>query len=348
MSKIDYEGGENFWVMSINNEDLGGRDESWDDPVKDSFHECNEGPPNLSFRPNRGSTYVGGDGYNFDLDLNLNAFHTTDKQVSCGEYSAPFFGFGAQCKRGNPHPVAYINTDKSKKIPSVLKFHSRVTEYQKESLAIIYHLMIIAEWKGMDSTGQERMMDRMVFLDLTHPTSRPGVEWPITEHLLYEDWVWPAKNSFYFPGADLAFLEAGKMLDLSSCSESLRQITELQEYQEMREYEIDLSELYKCADDNNLFRDKLPRNKTLAVKGVHWVIEGLGIEGELGVNIQDMDIVYSEPKQILVGSNKDCSDDRTEFISNGSSVDVNICLHGLISRSGANPVLGLLGYSFLQ
>jgi len=330
MSKIDYTGGENFWVMSINNEDLGGWDESWDDPMKDSFHACNAGPPNLSFRPNHGSTYVGGNGYEFDLSLDLKAFHTLDKQVSCGEYSAPFFGFGAQCKRGNPHPVAYISTDKSKQIPSVLKFHSKVTEYQQESLNIIFHLMIIAEWRGIDSTGKERMMDRMIFLDVTHPTSRPGVEFPITEHLLYEDWVWPAKDSFYFPGADLAFLEAGKMLDLSSCSESLRQITELQENQEMREFKIDLSELYTCADANNLFRDKMPRNKTLAVKGVHWVIEGVGAEGELGVKIQDMDIVYSEPKQILVGSNKDCSDDRTEFISNGSFVDVNICLHGLV------------------
>jgi len=330
ISAIDYTGGENFWVMSINNEDLGGWDESWEDPVKDSFHACNAGPPNLSFRPNRGSTLVGGDGYDFDLALDLEAFHTMDKQVSCGEYSAPFFGFGAQCKRGNPHPVAYINTDKSKKIPSVLKFRSQVAEYHEDAIAIVYRLMVIAEWKGVDSLGQERMMDRMIFLDLTHPMSRPGVAWPINEHLLYEDWVWPAKNSFYFPGADLGFLEAGKMLDTTSCSESLRQITELREYEEMRAYEIDLSELYECADAKHLFKDSLPRNKTLAVKGVHWVIEGLGTEGELTARIQDMDIVYSEPKQILVGTNSDCSDDRTEFISNGSSVDVNICLHGLI------------------
>jgi len=307
MYKKNYEGGENYWVLSVNNEDVSSDDETWDDPQKDSFHACNAGPPNLSFIPDRGATKISGADDAFDMTLDLKAFHTTDKQVSCGEYSAPFFGFGAHCKRGNSHPVAYINTDRTKIIPSVLRFRSKITHFAEPAILLTYRLMVIAEWPGLDGMGRTRMLDRLLFLELTNPSDDPGKENPVVSHLHHKDWTWPAINSFFFPGADLAFFDAGRMADLDECSDDVREITELLEGMPEQEYTINLTELFKCAESKGLFRDTIPEHQHIAVKGIHWILEGVGTEGALAVSVRDMDILFNEPQKSPIGSIDDCS-----------------------------------------
>lgn len=273
-----------YWVISAN-----------DDP---SFDQCNEGPPNLSHpvlpynSPTNNLYKVGmqtiliGSAFKKRMQLEIN---NSQHDFFCNitndiNFSIPFLSVGAQFERGNSTIIGRLGSDTYGGFSS-LGFKMRVKSYVpfdcptnitplcqgssfKGSHAGIY---IISTWNNTHHLLFLELLKTGVLSTLTRP-----------DHSL---WNWPVKDSFFYPGADIATFSAGT---------NLQQVCNL-DYPELDtsssnfvDYHIDISALFQCAKNIGYYPD-LPNNN-VTIEGIHWFAETLGLAGKLSIEIQEINM----------------------------------------------------------
>ncbi len=267
-------GDEHFWILELNNE-----------PAFDNT--CNSGPPDLSLA--RSLPLQGLMGFRMDdaqqegfnrahlaLDLSYQA-----TEAPCG-ITIPFLSIGAHETRGNGRPVAWIAPPGDPHpLPRHVRFSARVEQLSPPTCAncaavMVFRMWAVAQWAGVP---------RMLFVDLLHH----GIDScddaaPTGDCAGAVDWNWPVQESYLFPGADLAFLDAEDVDRLCGFP-----VTRLTTAGQEVDYDLDLGALFHCASDLGLFLDPMPAHP-VPVRGIHWVDEGQGETGVLWMSLHSVEV----------------------------------------------------------
>jgi hypothetical protein len=180
-----------------------------------------------------------------------------------GVNGIPFLGIGADSRRGNGGPVGRISPygggyDTSHSVVRIWDVANTTG-----SAALMYNYAI-AQWPS--ATGQ--MVPRMLFVALYHEglehstTTSPG---------LHRHWNWNVPESFFHPGADIAYIDAE---DVSRHCPAHPPVAPAQPHVD-RSVVIDWGVLYRCMSDKGLFDKAMPTSQ-VNILGVHWAIEVAG------------------------------------------------------------------------
>lgn len=268
-----------FWVLGLNNE-------LWwshyttgtSPPVGTPF---NPGPPNLSLprvEPGLGImgfkpiiwTEGGENFYRFHLVLNQ-VF--TNPQ---GAGALPFMSIGAAHNRGNGGVIGYMNQPHR---PSKVEWTSKVWDVlennQTNYWASVHFLLTTAEWGGKT---------RMLFVALYHESNLNGAELHYSDSTngTHNHWNWQMQESFFYPGADIALMDAEDIYALCGFS-----MTRLRNKDDSANYSVVLDDLYRCASDIGLFDTPMP-GTAVPITGVHWANEGTGDNVALWTSVHNM------------------------------------------------------------
>ena len=176
-----------YWMLTVNND-------------KSFVERCEDGgPPDQSIpvsTPGMGlagiGVLAGVTGNIVHLDVNQKDFPNP-----CGAAAAPFVGFGAYWGRGNSTPIGYLNAE-----GTVTTFRSwQIGHTEGEGLVYARHYVYaVATWAGTR---------HMVFVDLfgLDGDGHGSLELPADSGVT-SDWKWPYRDSWYFPGAKVAVINA--------------------------------------------------------------------------------------------------------------------------------------------
>lgn len=264
-------GAPRYWVLTLNNE-----------PATDP---CNIGPPDLSLpvsAPGSGlmafttlkDTGAGENFYRAHLILNM-----TYANPCAAKDPIPYLQFGAQDTRGNGGALGGLNPTAG--VPSKVSFTAKIWDHKVPSqrpggssnFGIWFRLVLLAQWKD----NQGRDVPRMIQVNMYHDRTGDGFYGPWK-------WNWRFAEDYYFPGADIAFMDAE--LIQPYCGGSLVP-TFYGGVQEI-DYDIDIQRLFKCASDHGKFVTPMPTTPNLLIRGVHWAVEGNGTNGWLWVSVHNM------------------------------------------------------------
>jgi len=267
----------NFWVLSMNNE-------SWWDHDLSTGVPTNPGAPNWSLpRVEPGSGIMGfkpivwiegGENfYRFHLVLN----QTFSNPQGAG--ALPFLSIGAAANRGNGGVMGYMNSPGS---PNILMWNSKVWDVLENSQsnywASVHFVYTTAEWGGKT---------RMLFVALYHESDLNGAELHFSDATngTHSHWNWQMQESFYYPGADIAFMDAEDVNALCGFP-----MTRLRNVGENATYAVFLQALYRCASDLDLFDSDMPVTP-VPITGVYWSNEGTGTDVALWTSVHNMRMI---------------------------------------------------------
>lgn len=266
-------GAARYWVLDINNENS---------TPAGAYNNCNQGPPDYSMpRASPGSGVFGfttfkdtGAGeyfYRSHLVLNLTQYNPCPNPI-------PFMAIGAHDTRGNGGLVGALNPTAG--VPSKVSFTAKMYDYKVPAAdpvwgvgATLFRLVAVAQWKD----GAGRDVPRMIQVNLFHDNLNDG--------FIGRGWNWPLQQAFYFPGADIAYMDGEKVAWYCTGYSLPAQFSSIGQ---TINYDIDLQKLFKCASDWGLFRDPLPTTSNVMLRAVHWAVEGVGSNGWLWVAVHNM------------------------------------------------------------
>ncbi|MEM8932872.1 MAG: hypothetical protein AAGE94_16930 [Acidobacteriota bacterium] len=256
-----------FWVMSANNE-IHNKMTITPWPYF-SYRPTNSGPPNQShlvYPPQPWNSM-----FEFTLltgslpgeslwRAHMIADHSPSaSQNPQGPSGIPFLGIGADSRRGNGARVGQLNV-----WGGYGSTRSTVRIWDLAggpgSAALMYNYAI-AQWPRPD--GQ--MVPRIVFVALYHyglehsTTTSPG---------LHRHWNWKIPESFFHPGADIAFIDVE---DIQRHCPSHASVP-LAQLNVDRQINLDWNVLFRCMSDKNLFDESMPTTP-IDLLGVHWAVE---------------------------------------------------------------------------
>ena len=264
-----------FWVLSLNNENWWDHDVSTGDAI-------NPGAPNLSLprvEPGLGIMGFkpiiwteGGENF-YRFHLVMNQLYTNPQ----GYGALPFMSIGAADNRGNGSVLGYMNYQY---LPSTVTWTSKVWDVLENSQipywASIHFFIASAEWGGKT---------RMIQLALYHESNLNGAELHFSDSTngTHSHWNWQMQESFWYPGADIAFMDAEDVYDLCGFS-----VTRLRNKDDSANYSVVLDDLYRCASDLGLFDTQMPQYGAVPITGVHWANEGTGSGVALWTSVHNM------------------------------------------------------------
>ncbi len=316
-----------YWVLSVNNEDvvnnfnLGPPNQSLPVMYSDVI-----GKPNLGKITGRGTANIAMElrGHQQErkrIHLAINTkYQPGNENFSQEKGSIPFLGFGAVQNRGNKGISLGALNDVSK--PHVLHFTTkmwgnengvrvpRIDEGKPGRPTILsYQLFVFSKWNGVP---------RGIILQLFHRHQEfscpDGIsvirdrDGNIQEHIndspfcnseIYNlqetGWNWPIKQSVFSPGADYAYIDVE---DLETICPAIyngnTRNTEVSGnngwrlgFREESTYNIDLQELFRCANSHNGFISPMP-NHPVPITGAFWMIEASGVDGLIWTSVEDM------------------------------------------------------------
>ena len=256
-----------FWVMSANNE-IHNKMTLTQWPTW-SYGPANSGPPNQShpiYQPQPWNSM-----FEFTLltgslpgeslwRAHMIADHSpTASQNPQGAAGIPFLGLGADSRRGNGSPVGKLNVwGGFGSTRSTVRIWDLAAG--PGSAALMYNYAI-AQWPRPN--GQ--MVPRIVFVALYHyglehsTTTSPG---------LHRHWNWKIPESFFYPGADIAFIDVE---DIQQHCPSHAAVPWAQLNID-RQIDLDWNVLFRCMSDKNLFDEPMPTTP-IDLLGVHWAVE---------------------------------------------------------------------------
>lgn len=265
-------GASNYWVLDLNNDSAA---------PAGSFVSCNQGPPDYSTwvsPPGSGLTGFSvikdyGAGENF---FRAHMVHNLVYSNPCGN-AVSFMAIGAQDTRGNGGLVGALNPTSA--VPSKVSFTAKLWDHMTPTPdpvwgagATYFRLIAVAQWQ--DAIGRD--VPRMIQLNLFHDTLNDG--------FIGRGWNWPLQQAFYFPGADIAYIDVEQLPTYCS-GYSVPRLTTLGQ---QVNYDVDLQALFQCASNGGLFRDPMPTTSNVMLRAVHWATEGIGSNGWLWVSVHDM------------------------------------------------------------
>jgi hypothetical protein len=264
------------------------RDQYWvavanSDP---SFDQCNDGPPGLSHRISDPIADPTPNLYKIAMEslptgakrahLIINA---SDHDFRCRFNDAPFFplpflSLGAQRGHGQSGPVAMLNRDGSR-YPGTVSWMSRVHGYQPSACKPGEACGAAGVHAGFYGMASWNGINRLLFVDVVNEgvladSGRPG----------HSKWNWPILESFYYPGADAAYLTSAILrrdcgLDVPALPLDGR----------AQAYRVDVSALFACASARGMFADVMPPGD-IPLSGFHWYLESAGSSGWLWLSFE--------------------------------------------------------------
>lgn len=179
----------------------------------------------------------------------------------------PFVAIGAQYQRGNASNVGRLNVAGA---PKRTTWKSTVTMATATGSDTNYHfVMAIAEWDNRP---------RMLFVNLFHYMMDWSDSGKSGEH---HHWNWRAKLSFYYPGADIAFIDAEDIV--THCGSGVGTVPRITSLGVKESYSLNWEALYHCMGDNGHFDSNIP-NSEVPLRGVHCGVELGGKCGQPGRN----------------------------------------------------------------
>lgn len=272
-----------FWVLSMNNE-------PWDSGA-------NTGPPNQSLArslPGQGVMgfsaiidYAAGENF-WRLHKVLN--HAFSNPV--GQDAIPFLAVGAVENRGNSGRVGTFNMASE---PHVVAFTDKLWDYNVgmgSTWLVSHFLFATAEWGGKA---------RMLFIHLFYDGQIHGQPWngwsAIDENGSgsaggAKGWNWPMQESFWYPGANIAFMDAAAMSLPQVCNMNLPQF---QYIGQQINYFIDLEKAFRCASDHQYFETSMPQTAPVALTGVYWGVELTGPAAAIWTSVHNMRMLEPLP-----------------------------------------------------
>lgn len=286
-------GASRYWVLDINNEP--------------SEHTCNYGPPSLSAPrsdPGHGvfgftvlkDTPINEYFYRAHLVMNLSHFNpcnAADIRDSAPNHAIPYMSIGASDVRGNGGPVGALNPSPASTVPSKVSFTAKLWDYSKpnsyggqyEAGGAYFRVLALSQWK--DSANRD--VPRMLFINLFYEGNHYGGK-TVGDGFVNGIWNWPYSGAMYFPGGDIAYMDADMIA--SKCGGYSVRRMKPSDLRADINYTIDLQKLFKCASDNGLFHDSLPTTSNVHIRAVHWAVEGFGINGGLWTSVHNMRMTH--------------------------------------------------------
>ena len=266
-----------YWTVILNNE-----------PRNDSH---NPGPPDASlpralptegifgFETLRGADNLPGDNrWRAHLVLDLIGH---ENPVFGG---IPFLGFGAFSHRGNrDRPLGYLNPSSPKKA-SVLTFGERLWDAVPttpipggtQPAVLASYVWMVASWGTSP---------KAIFITLYHYNLQNSV--PPGVPAVFR-WSWPITQSAFYPGADIVYVDAEDMGYYCNFD-----VPSLALHQDVA-YRIDMSALFRCVSNRNLFTEPMPATADIPVTQVLWANESTGIDGDLWTDVHDPRVVGAQ------------------------------------------------------
>lgn len=191
------------------------------------------------------------------------------------EWAVPFLGLGAQQGWGNGGPVGHINLPGA---PATTAWTSQlnIANAGTSQAAMSYNVVANAEWGG-----KRRSIQVLIF----HHNIETSTDFEAGTH---RHWNWPAKNSVWFPGADIAFIDAE---DIEvHCGPGVGSVPRISHLGETYRYWLDWDFLFRCLSDRGLFDDPMPDGQPIPLLGVHWAVELYG-NASIWAIVSDMEML---------------------------------------------------------
>lgn len=299
--------GAEFWVLSVNNEPAFENSATAFDGLPNQVHQLYSNTSQYwTYTPasfavvtdtpageNYPRAHMIVRHYGYDKDEH-NWLFSNDKN---GIEGIPFISIGAQKNRGNgSSDIGALNSSTR---PDTVKFKAKVwnfvkpnpppssiDNYGEDADGGLWFLMYaITEWGGKK---------RGLFINLKHVGNL--TDWSTSfNDGTYLRWNWPIGESFFHPGVDFAYIDTedfGYAYPIpyypNRCyipSSKAPQMTSTGvDYQ----FELDLTELFRCASARGLFETAMPSTTELPILGVHWGVELSGWEGHIWASVHDM------------------------------------------------------------
>lgn len=276
----------NYWVIHANH-----------DP---SFDQCREGPPSLSQQIanheiesekifNISTTEIIGEN-NKQINIKVNTNELDPYCDNVLEPGLPFLSVGSHKDSGNADFVARVPA-LSEGYADFLKFKMKLGDFsifdclepncpQKNPAGSHAGFFVIAEWSSPANPGDPAInYPKMVWIDLFGS----GVISDATNENATTLWNWPIFDSMFWPGGEIAFLGAHKASECEGVD-----IEPLSLLGFFTEYKVNLTELFKCANELDRFQDPIP-NSGFEIVGVHFFVEAANATtGEIEISIRDV------------------------------------------------------------
>lgn len=291
-----------FWVISANNEihnKLNFFYDGWDFVTS----PANTGPPNQSHPIAIPQTLNN----MFELTLLTNSLpgeqlwrahmiadHTPYAyQNPQGAAGIPFLGIGADVRRGNGQMVGKLNTASGYDTThSTVRIWNAANSIDGAALMYTY---AIAQWP--DSQG--KMVPRIVFVALYHE----GLEHSSSSlRGLHRHWNWKMPDSFFYPGGDIAFIDAE---DINTHCPGHPSIDAIGVWQDTA-ITTDWENLFRCMSDNYLFDEPMP-STPVDLLGVHWAVEVAGPDSLIWGSVHGMAMSTGGSSAVALGGAEDAS-----------------------------------------
>lgn len=196
----------------------------------------------------------------------------------------PFLGFGEFSHRGNRNrPLGYLNPSRPTR-PSVLTFGARLWDVVPttpipggtQPAVLASYVWMVANWGTSP---------KAIFITLYHYNLQNSVP-PGTPAIFR--WSWPLAESAFYPGADIAYIDAEDMNYYCGFDVPLLAL-----HQDVA-YRIDMNALFRCVSNRNLFTEPMPTTADIPVTEVLWANESTGIDGDLWTDVHDPRVVGAE------------------------------------------------------
>ncbi len=267
-----------YWMLQMNNEPWE-IDTSGSGPPGQSLPRANPGEGIMGFTA-LSQSQPGEDFKRAHLVLN-HLYPNPHRPL--GQYAIPFLSLVIDDDHGNGGPIGALN-DPAR--PHVLSFVDRVWDYVQvrdpapgeargHKGMWLHYVWVATEWQGQP---------RMIFVNLLWN----GITWSARWNAgLSRRWNWPMRDSGLYPGANIAFFNAG---EIGLHCPALEDLQPLRGRGDERRYTIDLQALFRCASDEGLFDTPMPTDQALPIKTVGWAVEGTGYFG-LWVSLHDMRVL---------------------------------------------------------
>ena len=326
---------ENYWVLHVNNESSFAQFEGI---------PYNSGPPGQSLAVvEPGSAGIMGFASFKECDHCSQSANSAQCNATCEDFyrahivlshnelnpnpiqAIPFLGINAVNQRGNNEPIVKMNAGFG--IENTISFDIKLYDYkapENNSSAAFIYLYLITKWKNPNT---QELINRMLFMTLGHtPTVNnipnlnhlpkpPSENFPINQAGKNQSWNWPIVESFFYPGADFAYMESEDIFtycgfDVNSFDLSYRNEGFNPDGSDAIEksFSINVSALFKCASDHQLFDSPMPNNEVLDVNIVGWANEiGGGVDSHIWTAVSNMRTLYTfKPKVYLKNNTMRC------------------------------------------
>ena len=274
--------GETYWVVVANS-----------DPA---FDQCNDGPPGLShairdpIADPRPSLYKlamerlpsGARRAHLIINASNHPFRCDRPGYKHGPHSVfPFLSLGAHAGHGQATSVATMNRDRGPGNGPLVRWTAWTLAYlpfgcdPAKGTELCFAKGVHAGFYGIASWDGVK---HMLFVNtISEGDLETGDQPPARTR-----WNWPLRDSFYYPGAEVAMVSSAHLARL--CGIDLpRQPLEVGSVQ----YAVDITSVFGCASDLNLFGTRMPGSDDIELDGFHWYLESVGPSGALWLAVEE-------------------------------------------------------------